>query len=92
VSEDRPATTDRAALFLTREELRELTGYQISRYQIAWLKARRWRFETTAAGVPRVARAYFERKMVGEAKTADPLPSAATEPDWEALRAWRRRK
>ena len=65
-----------AALFLTTEELAELTGYRVARYQIAWLRNRGWRFETNHAGAPRVARAHFERKMVGEAVTAEPGPAA----------------
>lgn len=59
-------------IFLTADELRELTGYQVARCQIEWLRSRAWRFETNAAGAPKVARAYFERRMVGEAVAAEP--------------------
>lgn len=81
--------TDAVRLFLTADELIELTGYRIARYQVAWLRNRGWRFETNAAGAPRVARAYLERKMVGEALTADPGPPARH--NFEALRAGLRR-
>lgn len=63
-------------LFLTAEELHELTGYQVAKYQVAWLRARGWRFEQNAAGAPIVARAYMERRMVGEVATAPPGPAA----------------
>ena len=63
-------------LFLQPDELHELTGYVRQHEQVKWLAARRWKFETNAAGAPRVARAYFERKLVGQAATEDPLPAA----------------
>lgn len=59
-------------LCLTADELFELTGYRRPHEQRQWLEAHRWRFETNAAGVPRVARAYFERRMVGETTTEAP--------------------
>lgn len=68
--------TGALSLFLTDEELHELTGYVISKYQAGWLKRGDWIFEVNAAGAPRVARAYFERRMVGEATTPDPAPRA----------------
>lgn len=72
-------------LFLTDDELVRLTGYQVSRFQIAWLRNRGWRFETNAAGAPRVARAHFERKMGCEAVTPEPGPAAKH--NFGALRA-----
>lgn len=65
-----------AELFLTGDELEQLTGYRRAHEQRRWLEKRRWLHETNAAGVPRVARAYFERRLVGEVKVAEPpLPS-----------------
>jgi hypothetical protein len=84
IAKGAPFTLTATALFLTDEELLSLTGYRIARYQVAWLTNRGWKFETNAAGAPRVARAYFERKMVGEASTAEP-PLAARH-DFGALR------
>lgn len=65
-----------SSLFLTGDEVFDLTGYRLAKYQVAWLRRRGWRFETNAAGAPRIARAYFERKMVGEARAEDPGPPA----------------
>ena len=72
-------------LFLNPDELIELTGYKRGAEQCRWLKKKAWRFEPTASGAPRVARAYFERRMVGEAATADPAPPARH--NFGALRA-----
>jgi len=71
-------------LFLTAAELVELTGYRRQHEQRRWLIAHRWRFEQNAAGAPRVARAYLERRMVGEVVTATPGPPARH--NFEALR------
>lgn len=69
-------------MFLTDAELVELTGQRQKSAQIRWLQLRRWRFETTATGHPRVARDYFERKMVCAEERSAPAP----EPNWGALR------
>lgn len=45
-----------SALFLTDEELQELTDCPRKREQIEWLKARRYPFEVTAKGRPVVLR------------------------------------
>lgn len=64
-------------MFLTSTELLDLTGYRRPSLQIAWLRAHRWRFAVNAAGHPRVARGYFEARMVGTAEhAAVPLPTA----------------
>lgn len=63
-------------LFLDADELKRLTGYKKAKYQVAHLRRKGWRFEQNAAGAPLVARAYFERRMVGTAATADPEPPA----------------
>lgn len=63
-------------LFLSKEELHELTGYRLGKRQAAELKRRGWKFEVNAAGAPLVARAYFERRMVGEVRAEEPpLPA-----------------
>lgn len=65
-----------SGLFLDKTELGELTGYRTAKRQIAWLRSHAWKFELTGAGAPRVARAFFERRMVGQAVTAEPtLPA-----------------
>jgi hypothetical protein len=47
-------------MFLTPEELVELTGYNRMADQRKWLTARGWRFEVSAIGRPIVARSYAE--------------------------------
>ena len=39
-------------MFLTADDLRELTGYAHSQRQIAWLKAHGWRYEQSRSGHP----------------------------------------
>ena len=77
--------TGLASLFLTTDELAELTGYRVAKYQREWLRNRGWRFETNAAGAPRVARAYLERRMVGQELSEAPGPPARH--NFGALRA-----
>lgn len=51
-------------LTLTTEQLSILTGRTQPAAQIRWLKGRNWRFEVGFDGLPKVAFAYFERRMV----------------------------
>lgn len=71
-------------MFLTAAELAELTGYVRPSAQVRWLRARHWRFELNAAGHPRVARAYLEKRMVAR-EGAGAVESAS--PDFGAIRA-----
>lgn len=50
-------------MFLTAEELRDLTGYQKPAMQKKWLAARAWAYEVNAAGHPKVLRALVEKRM-----------------------------
>jgi hypothetical protein len=70
-------------LLLSHADLVELTGFKVAKCQAAELKRRGWLFEVNAAGAPLVARAYFQRRMVGEATVADPPPRA--QHNWPAL-------
>jgi hypothetical protein len=72
-------------IFLTDDELAALTGYKRGAEQAAYLRRKGWRFEQNAAGAPRVARAYFERRMVGEVTSEAPAPPARH--NFGALRA-----
>ena len=56
-------------MFLTPDELRELTGYRRPSSQIRWLRARRVRHYVNGAGHPVVARAW----LIGNTD-AVPLP------------------
>lgn len=52
-----------AAMFLTPDELADLTGYVVPAYQVKWLDRAGYPFETNAAGRPKVLRAYVERRL-----------------------------
>lgn len=51
--------------YLTANELAELVGCKPNQHSrmIGWLSASRWKFEVASTGLPRVARAYHDRKM-----------------------------
>lgn len=63
-----------SALFLTDEELQELTDCARKREQIQWLKARRYPFEVTAKGRPVVLRAFAEQFDWARPKLTGPRP------------------
>ncbi|MFO1246004.1 MAG: DUF4224 domain-containing protein [Ramlibacter sp.] len=50
--------------FLTTDELDILTGFKTPARQVAWLRAKGWRFEVNGNRKPIVARKYAE-KMLG---------------------------
>jgi len=52
-------------MFLSAENLYELTERRRPSDQIAWLRDRGWRFEVSAAGRPRVLVEEMQRKMLG---------------------------
>lgn len=51
-------------MFLTPDELAELTDRRQHRAQIRWLEARGWKFEIGRSGAPKVLRAESERQML----------------------------
>lgn len=51
------------ALFLTREELAQLTGFKAAHCQVRWLDRNRWRYALTRRNEPRVARDHFNERM-----------------------------
>jgi len=53
-------------MFLSADELFELTCYHRNADQRRWLTARGWRFEQTANGRPIVARKHAEAMLCGE--------------------------
>ena len=57
-------------MFLTDEELLELTGYVLPAAQARWLEVRGWRFERNRAGRVIVSRAHAEAMMGGGAPKA----------------------
>jgi hypothetical protein len=79
-----------SGLFLTHEELTELTGFKQTKGHIRWLERNRWRFVLTRSQQPRVARDYFMDRM-GLSRSQSgydakaPHPAAVEEPDFSAL-------
>lgn len=65
-------------MFLTRDELRVLTGRLRPSAQARWLRDHGYRHTVNALGAPVVAVAEANRKLVGGVKVAQ-------EPHWEAL-------
>lgn len=50
-------------MFLTREEITELTDRKQPRAQIRWLTERGYRFEIGASGCPKVLRSVIEARL-----------------------------
>ena len=50
-------------MFLTADELTELTGYMLTSYQVKWLDRHGYAFELSKAGRPKVLRAYVEKRL-----------------------------
>ena len=50
-------------MFLTADELRDLTGYTLPAHQLRWLARHGWRHEVSGLGRPVVSRAYAERRL-----------------------------
>ena len=79
-------------MFLTKEELCELTGYVYHCRQIDWLRQHHWKFEVTAQQRPKVARSYFESRLGGAiAKHETPAASLPVRPNFQALNQQRSR-
>jgi Domain of unknown function (DUF4224) len=68
-------------MFLTRDELKALTGYTRAADQIKWLRNNKVAFVVNAAGIPIVSRTAIET-MLGAGGS-----SSQAEPNWGALRA-----
>lgn len=54
-----------ANAYLSANELAELVDCKPNQRSkmVSWLTSHRWRFEVGASGLPRVARAYHDKKM-----------------------------
>lgn len=59
-------------MFLTADELAELTGYVQQSRQIRWLAERRYPFDLAADGRPRVLRSYVERRLGNQPSKREP--------------------
>lgn len=64
----------KVSLFLTNDELQELTGYKRGSDQARWLRAQGYYVETNARGVPRIT-----QKQVDEKRQVVALQAAATD-------------
>ena len=65
-------------MFLTPDELAELTGYKTPARQCRWLDRAGYPFETAATGRPKVLRAFVERRLGLAAQS----PATPTEPNF----------
>ena len=69
-------------MFLSHDELVELTERKTKATQIAWLKANGFRFVIGANGHPKVLREHVQAKLGGGFKVSAP---AEPEPNWAAI-------
>ena len=67
-----------ASIFLTADELRELTGYRTPTHQRRWLDAHRIPYLISGKGQPRILRALLVARLGGA--TISEQPPAAREP------------
>jgi hypothetical protein len=67
--------------YLTAGELFELPGRRQPKRQAVWLARNGWRFAVTDLGKPRVARAYWAKRLADDTSTAP----VRVEPDFTAL-------
>jgi len=68
-------------LFLTREELKELTDLKIPKAQMRWLSKHAYPFEISATGKPKVLRSWVFDRL---SKTS--ISSNSNEPNFDAIR------
>ena len=61
-------------MFLTTQELVELTDYKHPAKQIRWLREHGYRFEIGASGRPKVLRSEIERRLGKTEKTTGKRP------------------
>jgi len=69
-------------MFLTTDQIADLTGYQRHADQRKWLTARGWVFEVAATGRPIVSAAYAEQRLGG----TEPKKKPAWQPNLAAIR------
>lgn len=67
-------------MFLTDDELFELTGYKSAQKQVKWLINRGWVYQLNRIGRPKVDREYCRSKMGNKAAEV-----ATVEPNWAAI-------
>lgn len=69
-------------LFLTTDELKELTDLKIPKAQIRWLDKHNYPYEISASGKPKVLRSFVMEKL----KTTFQTKTNSTEPNFDAIK------
>jgi hypothetical protein len=70
-----------ALLFLSSDELRDLTDLKIAKAQMKWLDKNNYPYEISAAGKPKVLRSFLFNRFQNS-KSYSPI----TEPNFDAIR------
>ncbi|GAC1610822.1 MAG: hypothetical protein NVS3B3_20580 [Aquirhabdus sp.] len=79
-------------MFLSKEEIKELTGYAYASKQIEWLRNHQWKFEVNAQQIPKVARSYCEVRMGGHnPKQTNEMMASQVRPNFQVLNQMRAR-
>jgi hypothetical protein len=73
-------------MFLTREEINQLTGYKIPSAQIRWLRSEEFKFKIAADGYPRVLKSEVEFQMGHGSDIIN--KNKKIKPDIEGLKKW----
>jgi hypothetical protein len=73
-------------MFLTREEIKQLTGYKIPSAQSRWLRSEEFKFKIAADGYPRVLKSEVEFQMGHESVIL--RKNKKNNPDIEGLKKW----
>ncbi|HEX5684858.1 MAG TPA: DUF4224 domain-containing protein [Ideonella sp.] len=79
-----------SSMFLSPDELTELTGFKQTKGHLRWLDQYRWAYALSRNLQPRVAREYYQQRMglrrSGPSETEQARHAAALEePDFSAL-------
>lgn len=61
-------------MFLSPDDITELTGYKIPAYQIRWLRERGWVFEIGGDGRPKILTAHAMQRLGGVDSCTPPEP------------------
>lgn len=69
-------------MFLSQDELRELTDLKVPKAQMRWLQRYAYPFEIAASGKPKVLREYVMQKLMAISMSAIPI----NEPNFDAIR------
>ena len=69
-------------MFLSQDELRELTDLKVPKAQMRWLQKSAYPFEIAASGKPKVLREYVMKKLMAISLSAIPT----NEPNFDAIR------